>query len=146
MQRIRILIVDDSLDFLDAAARFLTGKPRIEIAGRVTSGREAVERTPVLAPDVVVMDLMMPEMDGLRATRLLKQLTAPPRVIVVSLYDDSSFRDAATSAGADAFLPKRAFSRELLAILEKLFPDPNPDQNDQSQQVQITETKKNGRQ
>jgi DNA-binding NarL/FixJ family response regulator len=122
MKPIRVLLVDDNVDFLDAAARFLAAKPRIEIVGKTLSGRDAVERTPTLKPDLVLMDLMMPEMDGLEATRLLKQLPDPPAVIVVSLYDDQTFRTATQEAGADAFLTKQVLSKQLMPLLENLFP------------------------
>ena len=123
MRPMRILLVDDNAEFLDAATRFLADKPRIEIVGKIFSGREAVNETPTLKPDLVLMDLMMPEMDGLEATRLLKQLPDPPAVIVVSLHDDQSFRIAAQGAGADGFLPKRLWSKQLVPLLEKLILD-----------------------
>ena len=122
MRPMRILLVDDNAEFLDAATRFLAVQPRIEIVGKIFSGREAVNQTPTLKPDFVLMDLMMPEMDGLEATRLLKQLPDPPAVIVVSLHDDQSFRIAAQGAGADGFLPKRQLSKQLMRLLEKRIP------------------------
>jgi DNA-binding NarL/FixJ family response regulator len=114
--------VDDNAEFLDAATRFLSDRPRIEIVGKIFSGRDAVNRTPMLKPDLVLLDLMMPEMNGLEATRLLKQLPDPPTIIVVSMYDDQSFRMAAQGAGADGFLPKRLLSKQLVPLLEKLIP------------------------
>lgn len=118
----RVLLVDDNEDFLNSLASFLQGRPRIEIAGKVLSGQEAVDQTQRLKPDLVLMDLMMPQMDGLEATRLLKQLANPPTVIVVSLHDDPSFISAAHEAGADAFLRKRALSKLLVPLLERLMP------------------------
>jgi DNA-binding NarL/FixJ family response regulator len=122
MESIRLLLVDDSAEFLDAATRFLADKSRMQIMGTVLSGREAVEQTPLLKPDGVLMDLMMPEMDGLEATRLLKQLPTPPIVIVLSLHDDQSFRTGAREARADGYLTKRALAKQLLPLLEKLIP------------------------
>jgi len=122
MKAIRILLVDDNAEFLEATTRFLADKPGIEVAGRMLSGREALRQTPLLRPDFVLMDLMMPEMDGLEATMLLKKLPDPPTVIVVSLHDDLSFRNAVQEAGADGFLTKRVFSKQLLPLLQKLTP------------------------
>lgn len=122
MKPMRVLLVDDSEDFLNSVARFLQDRPRIEIAGKVLSGQEALDQTRTLKPDLVLMDLMMPKMNGLEATRLLKQLANPPVVVVVSLHDDPSFVSAVQEAGADAFLRKRAFSKLLLPLLEKLMP------------------------
>jgi DNA-binding NarL/FixJ family response regulator len=122
MKPIRILLVDDNAEFLNAATRFLADQPGIEIVGKILSGSDAVTQTPMRKPDLVLMDLMMPEMDGLEATRLLKLLPDPPTVIVVSLHDDQSFRMAAQGAGADGFLPKRLLSKQLMPMLEKLIP------------------------
>jgi DNA-binding NarL/FixJ family response regulator len=121
MRPVRILVVDDSADFLEAATRFLANKPDIEIVGKALSGREAVNQVPTLKPDLVLMDLLMPGMDGLEATRLLKRTPAPPTVIIVSLHDDPSFHAAAHDSGADGFLTKRVLSKQLVPLLEKLF-------------------------
>lgn len=122
MKPMRVLLVDDNEDFLNSVTSFLQDRPQIEIAGKVLSGQEAVDQTRTLKPDLVLMDLMMPKMDGLEATRLLKQLANAPTVIVVSLHDDPSFISAVQEAGADAFLRKRALSKLLLPLLEKLMP------------------------
>ena len=123
MKRIRVLLVDDNATFLKAATTFLAEQPRIELVGTTLSGREAVTQTPILKPDLVLIDLMMPEMDGLEAARLLKQLPDPPAVIVVSLHDDQSFAAAARQAGADGFLSKRGFSTQLMPLVESLIRD-----------------------
>jgi DNA-binding NarL/FixJ family response regulator len=117
----RIVIVDDSEDFLDAITRFLANKARFRIVGTMPSGDDVLLRAPTLTPDLVLMDLMMRPMDGLEATRLLKRLPSPPIVVVVSLHDDPSFRTAARQAGADGFLPKQAFSKQLVPLLERLL-------------------------
>jgi DNA-binding NarL/FixJ family response regulator len=123
MRLLRLLIVDDSETFLIAAGRFLENNSLLEIAGTASSGRDALIQTPLLEPDLVLVDLMMTEMNGLEATRLLKCLPVAPAVIVMSLYDDSSFRDAALEAGADGFLPKQAFATELAPLLAALSPN-----------------------
>jgi DNA-binding NarL/FixJ family response regulator len=123
MQPVRTLLVDNSADFLEAVTKFIASKPTIEIVGKALSGREAVNQVPTLKPDLVLMDLMMPGMDGLEATRLLKRLPSPPTVIVVSLHDDPSFQVAAHDAGADGFLTKRDFSKQLMPLLDKLLAD-----------------------
>jgi two-component system NarL family response regulator len=121
MKPLRILLVDDHAEFLNAATTFLAERPGIEIVGKARSGREAVNQTPILMPDLVLIDLMMTEMGGLEATRLLKRLPDPPTVIIVSLHDDQSFRAAAREAGADGFVAKREFSKQLMPLLEKLI-------------------------
>jgi DNA-binding NarL/FixJ family response regulator len=118
----RIVIVDDSEDFLDAITRYLANKPQFRIVGTMLSAADALLRVPTLKPDLVLIDLMMRSMDGLEATRLLKRLPSPPIVIVMSLHDDPSFRTAARHAGADEFLPKQAFSKQLVPLMERLLP------------------------
>jgi CheY-like chemotaxis protein len=74
----RVLLVDRNDDFLDAFAAWLARSDGLEIAGRAHGGHEAIERVRCLAPDVVVMDLMLPDMTGLEATRRIKAGAAPP--------------------------------------------------------------------
>ncbi len=122
MSRISVLIVDDHEGFLESAERFLKTLPNIKVAGRARNGREAVEMAESLAPDVVLMDLAMPEMGGLQATRLIKAQSSPPWVVVVSHYDDAQHREHAAKAGADAFVSKLWYVheiREVLQIFEK---------------------------
>jgi DNA-binding NarL/FixJ family response regulator len=121
MRPARIVLVDDNEDFLDAITRFLADKTQFRIVGTMLSGDDALLLTPTLTPDLVLMDLMMRPMDGLEATRLLKHLPSPPIVIVMSLHDDPSFRTAARQAGADGFLPKQAFSKQLVPLMERLL-------------------------
>lgn len=135
MKPLRILVVDDNAAFLESVTRFLANNPGIEIVGKVSSGREAVDQTSALKPDLVLIDLMMSEMNGLEATRLLKQLPDPPTVIVVSLHDDPSFRIAAQGAGADGFLPKRLLPTQLIPLLEKLILGAPDSINDQMNTV-----------
>src|SRR5437879_3373080 len=108
MRTIRLLLVDDSPEFLTAIAGLLEIQPEIEIIGSVLTGREAIEQVLLKHPDVVLLDLIMPEMDGLEVTRRLKAETNPPRVIIATLEEPSCFQEAATSHGADGFISKSA--------------------------------------
>jgi PAS domain S-box-containing protein len=122
METIRILIVDDSLDFLDSAARFLADQPELDVVGRACSGREAIDQIEQLRPDVVIMDLVMPGMTGLEATRSIKGRPNPPRVVMVSMHDDPEFRQAAEAAGADAYLNKLEFASAILQVVGAMMP------------------------
>lgn len=117
----RTLLVDDSLAFLDSAARFLKGDQRLEIVGRALSGREALEQIPILRPDLVLMDLAMPEMNGLEATRLIKRQPNAPCVVILTLNDSHEYRMAAAAVGADGFVTKSEFAIELLPLIDSLF-------------------------
>ena len=85
----------------------------------VGNGRLAVEATAAEAFDVVLMDLAMPEMGGLQATRLIKTQDAPPFVVIASHFDDAEHRTHAMRAGADAFVSKLSYIQEVLPILEQ---------------------------
>ncbi len=124
MRELTLLLVDDHEAFLNAAQRELRAHGWLKIVGRALNGREAVMRTEQLRPAVVVMDLAMPEMGGLQATRLIKAQDEPPFVIIVSHFDDAEHREHAARAGADAFVGKAEYTRDLLPILERLGAEP----------------------
>lgn len=123
MTPIRILLVDDSLAFLESAIRFLDTDDRVAVVGQALSGREGLERVEQLRPDLVLMDLAMPEMNGLKATSLIKMQANAPQVIILTLSDSSEYRAAATAAGADDFVTKSEFATALLPSIDSLFAD-----------------------
>jgi DNA-binding NarL/FixJ family response regulator len=114
---IRLLVVDDSLSFREALVTFLTGLPALEVVGQAGDGREAVDLATQVSPDVVILDVVMPRMDGIAATRALKQLVPAPRVIVCSLVEDLVLKEMALAAGADAFLLKRQMVEQIEPLL-----------------------------
>lgn len=118
MSSASILIVDDHEGFQESAERFLSSLPNVKVVGRAGNGREGVELTESLKPDVVLMDLAMPEMGGLQATRLIKAQSNPPWVVMVSHYDDAQHREHAAKAGADAFVSKLWYVHEIRQVLE----------------------------
>jgi DNA-binding NarL/FixJ family response regulator len=120
MSELTLLLVDDHEAFLNAAQRQLRTHAWLRIVGRALNGREAVLRTEELRPQVVVMDLAMPEMGGLQATRLIKAQDQPPYVVIASHFDDAEHREHAARAGADAFIGKSDYARDLLPILQRL--------------------------
>ena len=119
MSKITVLLVDDHEGFINAALRHLRKVEWLEIVGRASNGLEAIERSETLRPDVVLMDLVMPEMGGLQATRLIKTQDAPPFIVIASHFDDAEHREHAMRAGADDFVSKLSYIQEVLPILEK---------------------------
>ena len=119
---IGIFLIDDSADFLAAATRFLRAQPGIQILGQALSVRGAVPEIRSVRPDVVLLDWLMPDTDGLAALPLLKAIEPAPRVIVLTIYDDSAYRFAAYAHGADDFICKRELCDSLAHSLERLFP------------------------
>jgi DNA-binding NarL/FixJ family response regulator len=124
MTLVRTLLVDDSPEFLGAAARFLATDPQIEIVGHALSARKAIEEVARLQPDLVLMDVAMPEMNGFAATRHIKERSNPPRVIVLTLYDNDEYRAQAQAAGADGFVAKSEFGTQLLPLIHTLYQPP----------------------
>ena len=119
MSKITVLLVDDHEGFINAALRQLRKVEWLEMVGRASNGLEAIERSETLRPDVVLMDLAMPEMGGLQATRLIKTQEAPPFIVIASHFDDAEHREHAMRAGADDFVSKLSYIQEVLPILEK---------------------------
>jgi CheY-like chemotaxis protein len=123
-QPIRVLLVDDSAEFLESAARFLATDPVLAIVGRAFSGSEALEQIELLCPDLVLVDLMMPEMNGLELTGRLKSRPHPPLVIIVTLYGITEYSTAAETALADGWVAKSTFGVKLLPLIHALFARP----------------------
>lgn len=129
MRPVRILLVDDSSDFIESAARFLASQSNVEVVGVARSGQEAIRLVELLTPDLVLMDLAMPEMNGLEATRRIKARSHPPCVIVASLYDGSEYRQMAQTAGADEMISKDKVAHALFPAIERHFPAVAEQQN-----------------
>ncbi len=119
MRKITVLLVDDHEGFINAAIRHLRKLDWLDVVGRAGNGLEAIERSEALRPDVVLMDLAMPEMGGLQATRLIKTQDQPPFIVIASHFDDAEHREHANRAGADEFVSKLSYIQEVLPILEK---------------------------
>jgi DNA-binding NarL/FixJ family response regulator len=104
--RIRVLLVDDQPLFREGLAALLSRVPEIEIAGESANGREAVDAVAELTPDVVLMDLRMPGMDGVTATRALTTRYPAVRVLALTTFDDDELIFEALRAGAAGYLLK----------------------------------------
>ena len=115
-----VLLVDDHEGFINAAVRHLRRLDWVNIVGSAGNGIEAIAQCEALRPDVVLMDLAMPEMGGLQATRLIKAQDNPPYVVIASHFDDAEHREHALRAGADAFVSKLSYIHDVMPLLEKL--------------------------
>ena len=118
MKMIRILLADDHAIFREGIKSLLTKHENIEIVGEATNGREAIDRTAQLRPDVVVLDISMPLMDGLEATRQIRKESPDTKVIVLTMHEDEEYFFQLLRAGASGYVTKRSVVRELISAIE----------------------------
>jgi DNA-binding NarL/FixJ family response regulator len=121
MPKHRILLVDDNPAFITSASGLLSTYPDVEVVGQASSGYEAIERVEALHPDLVLMDLSMPGMDGLEATRCIKSQPQAPCVVISTLYDSTEHRRAAAAAHADGFVAKPELGSQLVPLIHTLL-------------------------
>lgn len=116
-RRIRVLIADEQPLFVRTLENLLTYDDRIEVVGRAGDGREAVELAAALSPDVVLMDLNMPVMDGFEATRRIRASGSSARVVVLTGSDSRGDVSRARNAGADGYVAKVRIATDLLEAI-----------------------------
>ena len=116
-ERITVLLVDDHALVRGGVRAYLETQPDLEIAGEAGSGREAVELAAARVPDVVLMDLVMPEMDGIEATQRVRQVSPRSQVVVLTSFHDDAHVFPAFKAGALSYLLKDAGPDEVAAAV-----------------------------
>jgi len=117
MKRIRILLADDHAVVRQGFKMILSAQPDMEIVGEAGNGREAVELAEKLRPEVVVMDVSMPELNGIEATRRLASSTPHTRVVALSVHKDSVYVREILRAGARGYLLKESVAGDLVAAV-----------------------------
>ena len=121
MPPIRILLVDDNAEFLQSAAHFLAAVPEAVVVGWARSGREAIRRLDDLRPDLILMDLVMPGMDGATATRAIRQRCPQIRVIALTSFKEDDLVQGALQAGAIGYLLKNVTADELANAIRSAY-------------------------
>jgi DNA-binding NarL/FixJ family response regulator len=117
----RVLIVDDHQLTRAGLAAVLGSDPELAIVGEASNGREAVELARSLQPDLVLMDIRMPDMDGLAATRLIKQHNPRTSVLLLSMFDEPDFLVEAVDVGAAGYVLKDATVDELQRAVREVL-------------------------
>jgi len=121
MAKIRVLVTDDHAIVRDGICALLALTGDIEAVGVAANGREALEMVRELAPDVVLMDIAMPIMDGVEATRRIRKEFPKVKVLALTQYDDKAYVFPVIEAGASGFISKTAVSSELAAGIRSVY-------------------------
>ena len=120
--RIKSLVVDDSPFMLKTLAQILKQAPNCDLVGSATNGSQALRQVHALSPDLVLMDVHLPDLNGLQATQYIKQRENPPAVVIITSDNRPITKAMAEKAGADGFLSKGEDLRQrLIGVLEDLF-------------------------
>lgn len=117
IDKIKILLVDDHAIFRDSICALLGLGEDFEIVGEASEGNESIKKTQELAPDVILMDIAMPGMDGLEATRRINEENSGVKVLALTQYDNKEYVLSAIKAGAAGYIPKRALGSELVSAI-----------------------------
>ncbi len=121
MKNARLLIVDDHEIFRRGLRALLEPSSEWEICGEAVDGMDAVEQCRSLKPDIVVLDVSMPRLNGLEAARLIIKEKPEPLIVIITQHDSPQIRSAALEAGARAFVTKSAVGSELVTALRSLI-------------------------
>ncbi len=117
MDLVRILLVDDQAAYLRAMSSVVEETPGFVVVGEALSGEEAIAVATLVAPDLVLMDVNLPGIDGLEATRLLRGGDCPPVVVLLSTYDEDAGNQFVAESGAAAYVTKSALGPDRLRVV-----------------------------
>jgi DNA-binding NarL/FixJ family response regulator len=121
--RLHVLVVDDSEYYIEAVSRLLATFPCIGTVAQALLSSEALACVDAGPPDLMLVDIAMPDMNGLDLTRAIKAMPNSPTVIIVTMYDTPAYKKAAGRAGADGFVGKSNLGEDLRGMIARLFPE-----------------------
>ncbi len=117
MDKIKILVVDDHAIMRDGIKALISLDDGLEIVGEASEGKEAIRKVQELTPDIVIMDIVMPGMDGLEATRRITKKNLKVKILVLTQYDNKEYILSTIKAGAAGYVSKRALGSELISAI-----------------------------
>lgn len=119
--KIRVLIVDDHALVREGLRALLEAQPDIEVVGEATNGEEAVNKTREIQPDIILMDITMPVMNGLEATRHIRQDNPEVKILILTMHESDDYFFKILEAGASGYFIKGGSSRELISALQVVW-------------------------
>lgn len=121
MARIRLLLVDDHAVVRSGLRMLLENEADLNIVGEADTGRQALELVEVLNPDVVIMDITLPDISGIEVTRLIKEAHPKMAVVALTIHEDQQYFFEMLQAGASGYVPKRAAPDDLIAAIRTAY-------------------------
>ncbi len=121
MRIIKVLIADNNAKFIQTVKSFLANEQDIEIVGNARNGKEAISKAKELKPDIILMDVRMPEMNGFKSTSSINQIMPEVKIIILTIYDIDEYRKAAITSGASGFVVKNVIKDELIQTIREVF-------------------------
>lgn len=120
MRKLRVFVADDHAVLRDGLKALVNAQSDMEIVGEADNGRSAYERTRELLPDVVLMDISMPELSGVQATELLRRECPEIKILVLTAYKDKGYLDRLLKLGASGFILKLSAAEELIGAIRRV--------------------------
>jgi two-component system nitrate/nitrite response regulator NarL len=117
----RVLVVDDFAGFRNAICSMLSNRPELLVVAEASEGLEAVRKAEELQPDLIVLDLSMPKLNGLEATRRIRMLSPKSKIIIASLESSADFVQEALRSGAAGYVIKAEIANQLLPAIESVL-------------------------
>lgn len=121
MNKIKLLIVDDNNNFRKTLKGFLLSEPDIHMVGEAQDGLEAILKARELKPDLILMDIKMPGINGIEATRRIKKEMPHITIIILSIFDIAEYQEAAIASGASGFIIKKSLVENLIPAVRHTF-------------------------
>lgn len=121
----KVFIVDDDPEFRRFLREFLSDQPGLKIVGEAADGKQALEKVKKINPDLVLLDIRMPGMDGFSASRLLKRIMPDLQIIIMTIFDDLEYQDSVKKSGSDGYVVKSNLVKDLMPAIRAALKNEN---------------------
>ncbi|GBF10492.1 response regulator transcription factor [Tepidibacillus sp. HK-1] len=121
MEKIKVLLADDHPMFRSGLKSVIISDPQLEVVGEVSRGDEAVTQAIIKRPNIIIMDINMPGIDGIEATKQIKEKNRDTKVILLTMYSDEAYLKEGLKAGASGYVLKKAVDMELLSAIRTVL-------------------------